>query len=154
RVHAHDVGGAFGVRNELYPENIAIVLAARTVGRPVKWVGTRSESIVSDHHARAAELWGTLGLDKEGHFLGLRVEWLVNLGAFCSNAGPLINTVASPRSMASNIYKLPAVYGHHRLVFTNTTPATAYRGAGRPNVAYLWERLVEEAARVTGIDHI
>ena len=154
RVHAHDVGGAFGVRNEVYPEHAAMVLAARAVGRPVKWVGTRSESIVSDHHARSAEMTGALALDRDGSFIGLQVEWLINMGAYCSNAGPLINTVAAPRSMSSNIYRVPTLYGHHRLVLTNTTPTTAYRGAGRPNVAYLWERLVDEAARVTGIDRI
>jgi aerobic carbon-monoxide dehydrogenase large subunit len=154
RVHAHDVGGAFGVRNEVYPEHAAMVLATRLCARPVKWVGTREESIVSDHHARAAELSGALALDKDGKFLAIRVEWLINMGAYCSNAGPLINTVAAPRTMASNIYQVAAIYGHHRLVLTNTTPTTAYRGAGRPNVAYLWERLVDEAARITGIDRI
>ena len=70
------------------------------------------------------------------------------MGAYCSNAGPLINTVAAPRTMATNVYKVPAIHGHHRLVLTNTTPTAPYRGAGRPNVAYLWERLVDEAARV------
>ena len=110
--------------------------------------------MVSDHQGRGAVLTGTLGLDKRGHFLGLRVEWLINLGAYCSKSGPFINTMASPRSMASNIYKVPTLFGHHKLVLTNTTPGTAYRGAGRPNVAYLWERLVDEAARITGIDRI
>ena len=154
RVHAHDVGGAFGVRNEVYPEHSAMILAARLVGRPVKWVGTRFESIVSDHHARSVELAGELALDKDGTFIGLRVEWLVNSGAYCSSAGPLTSTVAAPRTMAANIYRVPAIHGHHRLVLTNTTPSTPYRGAGRPNVAYLWERLVDEAARITGIDRV
>jgi carbon-monoxide dehydrogenase large subunit len=154
RIHARDVGGGFGVRNEVYPENVAVLLAARTVGRPVQWVGSRSETIVSDHQGRGAVLTGTLALDKDGHFLGYRVEWLVNMGAYCSKSGPFINTMASPRSMATNIYRVPALFGLHRLVLTNTTPGTAYRGAGRPNVAYLWERLVDEAARVIGIDRI
>ena len=109
-------------------------------------IGTRSETISGDHQARGADLIGELALDARGKFLALRVEWLVNLGAFCSNAGPLINTVAAPTSSAMSLYKFGALYGQHRLVFTNTTPTTAYRGAGRPNVAYLWERLVEEAA--------
>jgi len=82
------------------------------------------------------------------------VRWLVNLGAYCSNSGPLINTIASPTSSAISLYDVPAVHGRHRLVFTNTTPTTAYRGAGRPNVAYLWERLVEEGARAVGIESI
>lgn len=154
RIHSDDVGGGFGVRNELYPEFLAVMLAARKTGRPVKWTGTRAETIAGDHHGRAADLSGELALDRDGRFLALRVEWLVNLGAFCSNAGPLINTVAAPTSSAISLYDIGAVYGRHRLVLTNTTPTTAYRGAGRPNVAYLWERLVEEAATVTGIDSI
>src|SRR5262245_2233413 len=154
RIHSNDVGGGFGVRNEIYPEFVALVLAAKRTGKAVRWVGTRSETLSGDHHGRAADLSGELALDARGKFLALRVEWLVNLGAFCSGAGPLINTVAAPTSSASSLYNLPAVYGRHRLVFTNTTPTTAYRGAGRPNVAYLWERLVEEAAATLNIDPI
>ena len=154
RIRSNDVGGAFGVRNEVYPEFLAVMLAAKRTGKPVKWNGTRSETISGDHQARAADLIGELAVDARGKFLALRVEWLVNLGAFSSNAGPLINTVAAPTSSAMSLYKIGALYGHHRLVFTNTTPTTAYRGAGRPNVAYLWERLVEEAAVVTGIDPV
>ncbi|MGA7486790.1 MAG: xanthine dehydrogenase family protein molybdopterin-binding subunit [Xanthobacteraceae bacterium] len=154
RIHSADVGGGFGIRNEVYPEFLAVMLAAKRLGRAVRWLGTRSETISGDHHGRAADLIGELALDRDGRFLALRVEWLVNLGAFCSNAGPLINTVAAPTSSAISLYDLRAVHGRHRLVFTNTTPTTAYRGAGRPNVAYLWERLVEEAATMTGIDSV
>lgn len=154
RIHSMDVGGGFGVRNEIYPEYVAVLQAARQFGRPVKWIGTRSETISGDHHGRAAILNGELALDQNGRFLALRVQWLVNLGAYCSNAGPLINTIAAPTTSATSLYSVPAMYGRNRLVFTNTTPTTAYRGAGRPNVAYLWERLVEEAARQTGIDSI
>ncbi len=154
RIHSADVGGGFGVRNEIYPEFLAVMLAAQKTGRTVKWTGTRAETLSGDHHGRGADLTGELGLDRDGRFVALRVEWLVNLGAFCSNAGPLINTVAAPTSSASSLYDIAAIYGRHRLVFTTTTPTTAYRGAGRPNVAYLWERLVEEAAAVTGIDPI
>jgi carbon-monoxide dehydrogenase large subunit len=154
RIHAKDVGGAFGVRNEVYPEFAALLLAARVVGRPVKWVGTRAETIVSDHHGRGAKLTGALALDDAGGFLAIRIEWLVDLGAYASNAGPFINTGAAPTSTAVNAYRIPAAYGSHQLVFTNTTPTTAYRGAGRPNVAYLAERLVDEAARISGIDRI
>jgi aerobic carbon-monoxide dehydrogenase large subunit len=153
-IHSDDVGGGFGIRNEIYPEFLAVLLAAKKTGRPVKWTGTRGETLSGDHHGRAADLSGELGLDAQGRFIALRVEWLVNLGAFCSNAGPLINTVAAPTSSAISLYDLTAIAGRHRLIFTNTTPVTAYRGAGRPNVAYLWERLVEEAAEATGIDPI
>ncbi|MEA3025941.1 MAG: aerobic carbon-monoxide dehydrogenase large subunit [Alphaproteobacteria bacterium] len=154
RIRSADVGGGFGVRHEVYPEFLAVMLAAKRTGKAVKWLGTRSETISGDHHGRAADLTGELALDRKGRFLALRVQWLVNLGAFCSNSGPLINTIAAPTSSAISLYDLRAVHGRHRLVFTNTTPTTAYRGAGRPNVAYLWERLVEEAAAVTGIDSV
>lgn len=154
RIHSNDVGGGFGVRNEVYPEFLAVLFAAKRCGKPVRWTGTRSETISGDHHARAADLKGELAIDEKGGFLGLRVEWLVNLGAYCSSAGALINTVAAPTSSATSLYKVPAVHGRHRLVFTNTTPVTAYRGAGRPNVAYLWERLVEEAAAKLNVDPI
>ena len=154
KIRSIDVGGGFGVRNEVYPEFLAVMLAAKRTGKPVKWLGTRSETLSGDHHGRGADLIGELALDEKGKFLALRVEWLVNLGAFCSNAGPLINTVAAPTSSAISLYNIRAIHGRHRLVFTNTTPTTAYRGAGRPNVAYLWERLVEQAAAVTGIDSV
>jgi carbon-monoxide dehydrogenase large subunit len=153
RLHAHDVGGGFGIRSQAYAEYCALMHAAKTLRRPVKWVGSRFETIVSDHHGRAAELAGELALDKEGRFLGLRISWISNSGAYLSQAGPIINTV-NPASHAINAYRIPALYGRHRLVLTNTTPTTAYRGAGRPNVTYLIERLVDEAARETGIDRI
>jgi len=154
RIHSNDVGGGFGVRNEIYPEFTALLLASKRTGKPVRWTGTRSETITGDHHARGADLKGELAIDDKGKFLGLRVEWLVNMGAYCSSAGALINTVAAPTSSATSLYKVPAFYGRHRLAFTNTTPITAYRGAGRPNVAYLWERLVEQAAETLGVDPV
>jgi carbon-monoxide dehydrogenase large subunit len=153
RLHARDVGGGFGVRSEGYPEYCTLMLAAKTLGRPVKWVGSRAETFVSDHHGRAARLLGELALDRNGVFLGLRLEWIVNAGAYLSHPGPLINTLL-PGFHACNLYRIPALYGRHRLVLTNTTPTTAYRGAGRPNVSYIAERLVEEAARETGVDRI
>ena len=151
RIHAHDVGGGFGIRSQAYPEYAALMLAAKRVARPVKWVGSRFDTIVSDHHGRAARLNGELALDRDGRFIGLRMHWIVNAGAFLSQPGPLINT-RNPASHAINVYRIPALYGHHQLVLTNTTSTTAYRGAGRPNVSYLVERLVDEAAREMGVD--
>jgi carbon-monoxide dehydrogenase large subunit len=151
RIHAHDVGGGFGIRSQAYPEYCALMLAARKVGKPVKWVGSRFETIVSDHHGRAAHLEGELALERDGRFLALRVRWVVNAGAYLSQPGPLINTL-NPASHAINVYRIPALYGRHLLALTNTTSTTAYRGAGRPNVAYLVERLVDEAARELDID--
>jgi carbon-monoxide dehydrogenase large subunit len=151
RLHARDVGGGFGIRSQAYPEYIALMHAAKLAGRPVKWVGSRFETIVSDHHGRAIELSGELALDKDGRFLALRVHWICNMGAHLSQAGPIINAV-NPSTHAINAYRIPALFGRHQLVLTNTTSVTAYRGAGRPGVSYLVERLVDEAARELGID--
>ena len=153
RLHARDVGGGFGIRSQAYPEYIALMHAAKALGRPVKWVGSRFETIVSDHHGRAIDLRGELALDRDGRFLALRVDWICNMGAFLSQAGPLINTV-NPSTHAINAYRIPALFGRHRLVLTNTTSITAYRGAGRPGVSYLVERLVDEAANDLGLDAV
>lgn len=153
RAHALDVGGGFGIRSQAYSEYCVLMLAAKTVGRPVKWVGSRAETLASDHHGRAVTLVGELALDRDGGFLGVRFEWFCNAGAYLSQAGPLINTM-TPSQHAVNIYRIPTVYGLHRLALTNTTPTTAYRGAARPNVVYIVERLVDEAARELGVDPI
>jgi carbon-monoxide dehydrogenase large subunit len=153
RLHAHDVGGGFGIRSQAYPEYCALMHAAKALGRPVKWVGSRFETMVSDHHGRAALLEGELALERDGRFTALRVRWTCNMGAYLSQAGPLINTL-NPSTHAINAYRIPVLSGRHALVLTNTTSQTAYRGAGRPNVSYLVERLVDEAARETGIDRV
>jgi aerobic carbon-monoxide dehydrogenase large subunit len=153
RVHARDVGGGFGVRSPAYPEYSALLHAARTLGRPVKWVASRAETIVSDWHGRGAFLGGELALDRDGRFIGLRVRLTCDMGAYLSHSGPLISTV-NPATHFINTYRIAALHGEHRLALTNTTPTTAYRGAGRPHVSYLVERLVDEAARETGIDRI
>src|SRR2546427_694286 len=153
RVHAYDVGGGFGIRSDAYAEYCVAMLAAKAIGKPVKWTSSRSETFVSDYHGRAAKLIGELALDKEGRFLAIRINWIVNTGAYLSTPGPLINTLP-PGLHAINLYRIPVMYGRHRLGVTNTTPTTAYRGAGRPNVCYLAERLVEEAAREMKIDRL
>lgn len=152
-VHAQDVGGGFGIRSDAYAEYCVAMLAAKTLGRPVKWTSTRSETFLSDYHGRAAKLIGELALDKDGKFLAIRINWIVNAGAYLSTPGPLINTLP-PGLHAINLYRIPVMYGRHRLAVTNTTPTTAYRGAGRPNVCYLAERLVEEAARELKTDRV
>ena len=153
RVRAQDVGGGFGIRGPAYPEHAALALAARVVGRPVKWVASRSETFLSDYHGRGLVMTGRLALDQNGAFLALRHEWLADQGAHPVATGPLINTL-NPAMMSTGCYRIPAVYGRHRLALTNTVPITAYRGAGRPDMAYIVERLVDEAARQTGIDRI
>ena len=153
RVRAQDVGGGFGIRGPAYPEHAALALAARRVGRPVKWVASRSETFLSDYHGRGLVMTGELALDADGRFLALRHEWLADQGAHPVATGPLINTI-NPACMATGCYQIPAVYGRNRLAITNTVPITAYRGAGRPDMAYMIERLVDEAARQTGFDRI
>ena len=153
RVHAEDVGGAFGIRGHAYPEYAAMALAARLVGRPVKWVASRSATFLSDYHGRAVWMSAELALDAEGRFLAIRHDWVCDLGAHPSAAGPVTNTV-NAALMASGAYAIPAVCGRTRLAVTNTVPITAYRGAGRPDMAFLVERLVDEAARETGMDRL
>ena len=153
RIRAFDVGGGFGVRGPAYPEHLALALAAKKVARPVKWVASRSETFLSDYHGRGLVMTGTLALDADGRFLALRHEWLADQGAHPVATGPLINTL-NPAVMCTGCYRIPTVYGRHRLALTNTVPITAYRGAGRPDMAYMVERLVDEAAVQTGIDRI
>ena len=153
RVHAQDVGGAFGIRGAAYPEYAALALAARVTGRPVKWVASRSETFLSDYHGRAVQMSAELALDKEGRFLAIRHDWVCDIGAHPSAAGPVTNTM-NAATMAAGAYRIGSVYGRNRLALTNTVPITAYRGAGRPDMAYMVERLVDEAARQTGIDRV
>lgn len=153
RIHAKDVGGAFGVRGQIYPEYTAVALAARLVDRPVKWVSSRSETILSDYQGRGLTLTAELGLDDEGRFLGLWHDVLADMGAHVSAAGP-VTSIQNPLQMAFGAYRIPAVGGQIRLVLTNRIPVSAYRGAVRPDMAYIVERLVDEAARQTGFDRI
>ncbi len=153
RAHAHDVGGGFGIRGEAYTEYLSLMLAAKKVARPVKWVGTRTETFVSDHHGRGAKLFGELAIDRDGRFTAMRILWIINAGGYLSTPGAFTNTLA-PSSNITSIYKIPAAHGLHRVVLTNTTPTTPYRGAARPNVTYLIERLIDEAALELKMDRV
>ncbi len=153
RLYAQDVGGAFGIRGGAYPEHAALALAAKRVGRPVKWVASRSETFLSDYHGRAVQMTAHLAMDADGTFLAIRHDWVCDIGAHPSAAGPGTNTL-NASLMAAGAYRIPAVYGRTRLAVTNTVPITAYRGAGRPDMAYAVERVVDEAARQTGLDRL
>ena len=153
RMRAPDVGGGFGIRGAAYPEYAALALASRQLGLPVKWVASRTETFLSDYHGRGLKMTGELALDASGRFLALRHAWVADQGAYPVATGPLINTL-NPMVMCVGCYDIPAVYGRHRLALTNTMSVTAYRGAGRPDMAYVIERLVDEAARRTGIDRL
>ncbi|MBL8644460.1 MAG: xanthine dehydrogenase family protein molybdopterin-binding subunit [Rhodospirillaceae bacterium] len=150
RVITPDVGGAFGMKNFLFNEPIACMVAARMFGRPVKWTADRAGSFLNDVHGRDQVNHAELALDKDGTFLGLRVSSLGNVGAYLSQYGAAIPTMAGC-AMLTGAYRTPAAYVDVKVVFTNTTPVDAYRGAGRPEAAYVMERLVDKAAREMGV---
>jgi carbon-monoxide dehydrogenase large subunit len=151
RVAAEEVGGGFGVRFNIYPEYCAALLAAKQLGRPVKWVGTRSEVFLSDEQARDVVSRAELALDAAGRFLGIRLHFIANLGAYLCPTGPFINTVGIINALGG-VYDVQAVYSRAQLAVTNTAPMAAYRGAGRPVMSYALERLVDQAAFELGVD--
>jgi carbon-monoxide dehydrogenase large subunit len=150
RVVTPDVGGGFGMKLFLYPEHGMVLFAAKRLGRPVKWTGERSDAFVTDTHGRDNLTKARLALDEQGRFLALRVDTIANLGAYLSNYGPFIPTLAGTAMLAA-VYKTPAIYCAVKSVFTHTVPVDAYRGAGRPESAYIVERIVDHAARKLGI---
>ncbi len=153
RVITRDVGGAFGMKTTCYPEYIALLVAARKVGRPVHWQSTRSEAFISDAQARDAVSEAELALDDKGKFLALRVRHLCNQGAYVANAGININTNNFARCLPG-MYRIPKVDVSVACYFSNRVPIAPYRGAGRPEANFVLERVVEEAARVVGMDPV
>jgi carbon-monoxide dehydrogenase large subunit len=153
RILTEDVGGAFGLKNPVYPEYAALLVAARRLGRPVHWVSTRAEAFASDNGARDTITVGELALDADGRFLALKVGSIANMGGYLSSNGAQIATNNFARCFPT-VYAIPKISVGMRCVFTNTTPTGAYRGAGRPEANYLMERIVEAAARQTGIDGV
>ncbi|OGA48118.1 MAG: hypothetical protein A3F74_00330 [Betaproteobacteria bacterium RIFCSPLOWO2_12_FULL_62_58] len=151
RIMARDVGGAFGQRSLGYPEYCAQMLAAKAIGRPVKWVSSRSEGFATDSHGRANFVSGELALDRDGKFLGMRLDWIAEMGAYLTPTGP-VSHLRNPSTCMTGVYRIPALYGRWRTALTNTNPIAAYRGAGRPDIAYVIERLVSQAAAETGVD--
>src|SRR5437763_3837070 len=150
RVIARDVGGGFGMKGNVYPEEAIIVWAARRVGRPVKWIPSRSEALLGDYHGRDQNVGAELALDTEGRFLALRWTGSHNVGAYIEGAGAI--PILFSLKLASTVYDIPAVVVTSSLVFTNTSPTVPYRGAGRPEAVYIMERLVDRAAREMRID--
>jgi carbon-monoxide dehydrogenase large subunit len=145
-----EVGGGFGQRSGAYPEYAALMIASKALGAPVKWTGTRTEGFLTDTHGRNMIAHGQLALDKDGKFLAMRIDWIVDLGAYLSPGaqGHIRNTT----NCMTGVYKIPALYASYRIPITNTTPIGAYRGAGRPDIAYTVERLVNQAAAEIGMD--
>ena len=151
RVVSPDVGGGFGYKGKLYPEEGIIAWAARRLRRPVRWVASRAESFVADNQGRDHLTHAELALDGDGHFLALKVETLANLGAYVSTFGAAIPSAIYSALLAGG-YRTPAIFVEVTGVFTNTTPTDAFRGAGRPEACYVLERLADRAAEKLAID--
>jgi len=151
RVVAPDVGGGFGVKQFHYAEEAVVTWAASKLGGAVKWVCQRSEGFISDAHGRDHVTQAELALDADGKFLAMRVQTYANMGGYLSTFGPNIPTnLYAP--LLSGVYVIPSIYCGVKVVFTNTVPVDAYRGAGRPEATFVVERLVDTAALEMGID--
>ena len=153
RVITEDVGGAFGLKTGPYPDNVALLIGAKKLGRPLHWMSTRSEAFLSDNQARDIYSEAELALDERGKFLALRVRNVGNLGAYVGAVGANIPTQNFTRCLPG-MYDIRHINVSARCAFTNTIPTAPYRGAGRPEASYVLERVVDEAARITGIDPV
>ncbi len=153
RVLTGNVGGSFGMKAGCYPEYIALLHAARVLGRPVKWTDARSDSFLSDSHGRDHDMTAELALDADGRFLAVRITGYGNIGAYLSNSTTLPQSMNTVKNVIG-VYATPLVEVASRSMFTNTTPVGAYRGAGRPEGNYYMERLVDTAAHEMGIDRV
>jgi len=153
RVVVGDVGGGFGMKTGVYPEDLAIAFCARALKRPIKWVADRSEEFISASHGRDLQTQAELALDASGKILALRVASLANVGAYPTGTGVTIQLLIGPWVQTS-VYDIQTIDFHFKAVLTNTSPTGAYRGAGRPEAIFSIERLMDEAARQTGIDRV
>ena len=151
RVISPDVGGGFGSKIFVYPEEVAVAWLARTLERPVKWTAERNESFLTDSHGRDHITDAEMAFDGSGRVVGLRVKTIANLGAHLSLFAPAIPTYLYG-TLLSGQYRIPAIHAEVTGVFTHTTPVDAYRGAGRPEACYLLERMMDLAARQIGVD--
>jgi len=149
RVVTPDVGGGFGPKTFVYREHALVLEAARRLGRTVKWAGDRNEHFLTDAHGRDNVVKAEMAMDKDGRFLALRVELLAAMGAYCSQYGPFIPHIGV--SMSTGVYDISAIDVSIQGVYTNTCPVDAYRGAGRPEAAFLIEKIADAAARELGI---
>ena len=151
RVVSPDVGGGFGSKIFIYPEETVVIWASKRIGRPVKWTADRSESFITDAHGRDHATHAELALDEHGKFLGLRVKTVANMGAYLSTFASAVPSYLYG-TLLQGQYTTENIYCEVKAVYTNTTPVDAVRGAGRPEATYVVERLVDVAAREMGID--
>jgi carbon-monoxide dehydrogenase large subunit len=150
RVVSLDVGGGFGLRGKLFPESAMVLWAAKRTGRPVKWRADRTETFLCDPHGRDHVTRAEMAFDANARILGMRVDTMAAMGAYLLDFGPRIPTIAGGR-IQGTVYDMQAVNVQVRCVFTNTVPTDAYRGAGRPEAAYVIERLLDQGALAFGI---
>jgi Aerobic-type carbon monoxide dehydrogenase, large subunit CoxL/CutL homologs len=151
RVIAPDVGGGFGSKIFIYPEEVVCLWAARKFNRPVKWTAERSESFISDAHGRDHVTKAEMAFDADNKITGLKVHTIANLGAYMSTFSSAVPTFLYA-TLLSGQYTIPHIYCEVDAVYTNTVPVDAYRGAGRPEATYVVERLVEAAARELNVE--
>jgi carbon-monoxide dehydrogenase large subunit len=152
RVVSPDVGGGFGMKGDVYPEDGLVLWASRKLGRPVKWVATRTESLLGDNHGRDQLISAEMALDENGKILAVRAQALHAVGAYVTNAG-VVPVLCALRNIP-NVYVVPAMLVMSKATFTHTTPLGPYRGAGRPEASYVIERLMDDAARKIGMDPV
>ncbi len=150
RVIAPDVGGGFGSKIFIYPEEVVCLWASKKAGVPVKWVADRTESFLTDAHGRDHHSTVEMAFDKNNRITGLKVDTVANLGAYMSLFSSSVPTYLYA-TLLSGQYNIPAIHANVRTVYTNTAPVDAYRGAGRPEATYLLERTIETAARELGV---
>jgi aerobic carbon-monoxide dehydrogenase large subunit len=152
RVISPDVGGGFGMKADAYPDDALVLWTARRTGRPVKWVASRSESLATDNHARDQVVHGELAFDAEARIVGMRIRSKQAVGSY------IVSAAAQPPMLAvrlaPSVYRVPAFYGSVEAIFTHTSPTSVYRGAGRPEAAFLMERLLNQAASELGLDPV
>lgn len=153
RVVVGDIGGGFGMKTGLAQEDALACFAARKIGKPVRWRAERSEEFLNAHMGRDQWYHAELALDADGRFLGMRMRMLANVGAPTVGSSLFIPLMIGPRVQTS-VYRIPVIDFHMKAILTNTMATGAYRGAGRPEANYLMERLVNKAARQTGIDAV
>ena len=146
---AADVGGSFGMKSGIYPEDVLVLYAARKLNRPVRWLADRMEGFLTDDHGRDVAMVAQLALDAQGKFLALKVDYHVDVGCYLSGRSmALINNIGG----IAGVYRIPDIEANVTGIFTNTMTNAPYRGAGRPEATYVIERLLDLAAHDLGID--
>jgi len=153
RVRVHDVGGGFGMKTGIYPEDVVVAYAARALQRPVRWAAQRLEDFMTAVHGRGFDVQAALALDAEGKILAMRQRTFANAGAYATPTACVIPLVLVP-FVATSVYTIPTIDLQNTAVLTNTSPMGAYRGAGRPEAIYTMERLIEAAALQIGMDSV